>query len=118
MWLEPKAATSRRFRSGMGLPTPAWSHAIGKSLLSSGPPFMAYRRLPGAMSATDQSFGSSSSMAMAMRVESVLVEGLAHAFPIRTDGASSCGQVGDFVVATDVCAATEIARFWGLPNGK
>ena len=54
----------------------------------------------------------------AVRVESVLVEGLAHAFPIRTDGASSCGQVGDFVVATDVCAATEIARFWGLPSGK
>ena len=54
----------------------------------------------------------------AVRVESVLVEGLAHAFPIRTDGASSCGQQGDFVVATDVCAATEIARFWGLPSGK
>jgi poly(hydroxyalkanoate) depolymerase family esterase len=54
----------------------------------------------------------------AVRVESVLVEGLAHAFPIRTDGASSCGQVGDFVVATDVCAATEIARFWGLPRSK
>jgi len=26
--------------------------------------------------------------------------------------------VGDSVVATDVCAATEIARFWGLPSGK
>jgi hypothetical protein len=65
MWLEPKAATSRRSRSGMGLPTPAWPHAIGKSLLSSGPQLMAYRRLPGAMSATDQSFASSSSMAMA-----------------------------------------------------
>jgi hypothetical protein len=45
----------------------------------------------------------------AVRVESVLVEGLAHAFPIR-------GQVDDSVVATDVCAATEIARFWGLPS--
>ena len=45
--------------------TPGWSHAIGKSLLSSGPQFMAYRRLPRAMSATDQSRASSSSMAMA-----------------------------------------------------
>ena len=54
----------------------------------------------------------------AVRVESVLIEGLPHAFPIRADGASSCGQVGDFVVATDVCAATEIARFWGLPPDK
>jgi poly(hydroxyalkanoate) depolymerase family esterase len=50
-----------------------------------------------------------------VRVESVLVDGLAHAFPIRIGAAPSCGQVGDFVVATDVCAATEIARFWGLP---
>jgi poly(3-hydroxybutyrate) depolymerase len=54
----------------------------------------------------------------AVLVESVLVEGLAHAFPIRTDGAASCGQPGDFVVAANVCAATEIARFWGLPSGK
>jgi poly(3-hydroxybutyrate) depolymerase len=54
----------------------------------------------------------------AVRVESVLVEGLAHGFPIRTGGASSCGQPGDFVVAADVCAATEIARFWGLPGGN
>jgi poly(hydroxyalkanoate) depolymerase family esterase len=49
----------------------------------------------------------------AVRVESVLVEGLAHAFPIRI-GDASCGQPGDFVVAAEVCAATEIARFWGL----
>jgi poly(3-hydroxybutyrate) depolymerase len=54
----------------------------------------------------------------AVRVESVLVEGLAHAFPIRTGGASSCGQPGDFVVAAEVCAATEIARFWGLPGSN
>jgi poly(hydroxyalkanoate) depolymerase family esterase len=54
----------------------------------------------------------------AVVVESVLVEGLAHAFPIRTDSASSCGQPGDFVAATDVCAANEIARFWGLSSGK
>jgi hypothetical protein len=53
----------------------------------------------------------------AVLVESVLVEGLANAFPIRPDSASSCGQPGDFVAATDVCAATEIARFWGLPSG-
>ena len=53
-----------------------------------------------------------------VRVESVLVEGLAHAFPIRIGGASSCGQPGDFVVAAEVCAATEIARFWGLSADK
>ena len=52
------------------------------------------------------------------RVESVLVEGLAHAFPIRTGGAAPCGQPGDFVVAAEVCAASEIARFWGLPAGN
>jgi poly(hydroxyalkanoate) depolymerase family esterase len=48
------------------------------------------------------------------RVESVSVEGLGHAFPI--DGSQSCGQPGDFVVSAGVCAAREIARFWGLPN--
>lgn len=48
------------------------------------------------------------------RVESVLVERLAHAFPIRTDGGSSCGQPGDFVADVGICAAAEIARFWGL----
>jgi hypothetical protein len=26
----------------------------------------------------------------------------------------SCGQPGDFVVAAEVCAASHIARFWGL----
>jgi poly(hydroxyalkanoate) depolymerase family esterase len=54
----------------------------------------------------------------AVRVESVLVEGLAHAFPIRTGDDLSCGQPGTFVVAAGVCAATEIARFWGLPTGN
>jgi hypothetical protein len=44
----------------------------------------------------------------AVRVESVLVEGLAHAVPIRTDSASSCGQPGDFVVAIDFCAGLKI----------
>jgi poly(hydroxyalkanoate) depolymerase family esterase len=53
-----------------------------------------------------------------VRVESVLVEGLAHAFPIRIGDQSPCGQPGDFVVAAEVCAATEIARFWGLPADK
>ena len=48
------------------------------------------------------------------RVESVLVKGLAHAFPIRTDGSTSCGQPGDFVASAGVCAAKEISRFWGL----
>jgi poly(hydroxyalkanoate) depolymerase family esterase len=51
----------------------------------------------------------------AVKVESVLVKGLGHAFPIRT-GTAPCGQPGDFVVAASVCAASEIARFWGLPN--
>ena len=46
------------------------------------------------------------------RVESVLVEGLGHAFPI--DGTTTCGQPGDFVVSAGVCASGEIARFWGI----
>jgi poly(hydroxyalkanoate) depolymerase family esterase len=54
----------------------------------------------------------------AVRVESVLIEGLTHAFPIRTGGGSACGQPGDFVVPAEVCAATEIARFWGMPGSK
>jgi hypothetical protein len=33
-------------------------------------------------------------------------------------GARFCGQIGDFVVAAQVCAATEIAQFWGLPLGE
>ena len=45
-------------------------------------------------------------------VESVLIEGYGHAFPI--DGTTTCGQPGDFVVSAGVCASTEIARFWGL----
>jgi poly(hydroxyalkanoate) depolymerase family esterase len=48
------------------------------------------------------------------RVESVVVQGLKHAFPIETGGALSCGQEGDFVAASGVCAAREIGRFWGL----
>jgi poly(hydroxyalkanoate) depolymerase family esterase len=50
----------------------------------------------------------------ATEVESVVVKGLGHAFPIRTDGPPACGQPGDYVVAASVCAATEISRFWGL----
>lgn len=51
------------------------------------------------------------------RVEGVLVRGLGHAFPIDTGAPASCGQPGDFVVAAGVCAAREIARFWGLSGG-
>ena len=46
------------------------------------------------------------------RVESVSVEGHGHAFPI--DETATCGQPGDFVVSAGVCAAREIAQFWGL----
>lgn len=46
------------------------------------------------------------------RVEGVTVDGLGHAFPI--DGSQGCGQPGDFVALAGVCAASEIARFWGL----
>jgi poly(hydroxyalkanoate) depolymerase family esterase len=53
-----------------------------------------------------------------VRVESVLVDGLAHAFPIHIDRASSCGQPGNFVVAADVCGAIEITQFWGLLGPK
>lgn len=52
------------------------------------------------------------------QVESVMVKGLGHAFPIRTDGGPSCGQPGDYVVAAGVCAAREISRFWGLTGGN
>jgi poly(hydroxyalkanoate) depolymerase family esterase len=52
------------------------------------------------------------------RVESVTVKELEHAFPIRTEGTSSCGQPGDFVVSAEVCAAMEISRFWGLIHGN
>ena len=47
-------------------------------------------------------------------VESVLVRGLGHAFPIRTDGAVRCGQPSAFVTTAGGCAAREIARFWGV----
>jgi poly(hydroxyalkanoate) depolymerase family esterase len=50
----------------------------------------------------------------AVQVESILIEGLAHAFPIRVNATPSCGHPGDFVLAAEICAATEIARFWGL----
>jgi poly(hydroxyalkanoate) depolymerase family esterase len=53
------------------------------------------------------------------KVESVSVKGLAHAFPIRTGGKLPCGRPGDFVVDAKVCAARDIARFWGLTgNGN
>jgi poly(hydroxyalkanoate) depolymerase family esterase len=51
-----------------------------------------------------------------VRVESVLVDGLEHAFPIETGGAAPCGQPGDFVIAAGVCAAREIGRFFGVVN--
>jgi poly(hydroxyalkanoate) depolymerase family esterase len=51
------------------------------------------------------------------KVESVVVKGLAHAFPIRAAGKPPCGQPGDFVVDAKVCAARDIARFWGLIGG-
>jgi len=50
------------------------------------------------------------------RVESVLVDGLEHAFPI--DGGPSCGQSGEYVVSAGICAAREISRFWGLSSGN
>jgi hypothetical protein len=52
------------------------------------------------------------------KVESVVVKGLGHAFPIRVGGVPGCGQPGDFVVDSKVCAVTEIARFWSLAVGR
>jgi poly(hydroxyalkanoate) depolymerase family esterase len=52
------------------------------------------------------------------QVESVLVQGLAHAFPIQPEGVPPCGQPSDYVVSADVCAAQEIARFWGLSDAN
>jgi poly(hydroxyalkanoate) depolymerase family esterase len=48
------------------------------------------------------------------QVESVLVKGLQHAFPIRSGGKPPCGRPGEFVVDAKICAAREIGRFWGL----
>jgi poly(hydroxyalkanoate) depolymerase family esterase len=61
---------------------------------------------------TRQRYGDGTST----QVESVLVAGLGHAFPIRTGGPLPCGRPGDFVVETSVCAASEILQFWGLSN--
>jgi poly(hydroxyalkanoate) depolymerase family esterase len=81
----------------------------------------AVHGIPATPSRSDRSGGVTRELyidsAAVTRVESVLVEGLGHAFPIRT-GTPSCGQSGDFVVAAGVCAAVEIARFWGLPDGN
>jgi poly(3-hydroxybutyrate) depolymerase len=52
------------------------------------------------------------------QVESVLVEGLAHAFPIQPEAVPPCGQPSDYVVSAGVCAAQEISRFWGLSDGN
>jgi poly(hydroxyalkanoate) depolymerase family esterase len=52
----------------------------------------------------------------ATEIEAVVVKGLGHAFPIKTNGPADCGQPGDYVVSVSICAATEISRFWGL-NG-
>ena len=48
------------------------------------------------------------------KVESVLVKGFGHAFPIQVGGVAPCGRPGDFVIDAKVCGATAIARFWGL----
>jgi poly(3-hydroxybutyrate) depolymerase len=52
------------------------------------------------------------------QVESVLVQGLAHAFPIQPEGVPPCGRPSDYVVSAGVCAAQEISRFWGLSDGN
>jgi poly(hydroxyalkanoate) depolymerase family esterase len=52
----------------------------------------------------------------AVRVESVLIKGLDHAFPIATGSGAPCGQESDFVKAAGVCAAREIGRFFGVVN--
>jgi poly(hydroxyalkanoate) depolymerase family esterase len=52
------------------------------------------------------------------QVESVLVEGLAHAFPIQPESVPPCGQPSDYVVSAGVCAAREISRFWGLSDAN
>lgn len=51
-------------------------------------------------------------------VEAVVVKGLGHAFPIKTNGTADCGQPGDYVVSASICAATEIFRFWGLKGDR
>ncbi len=46
-----------------------------------------------------------------VRVESVLVHGLEHAFPIETGGAVSCGQAGDFVSLQVFAGRARLAGF-------
>ncbi len=52
------------------------------------------------------------------KVESVVVKALGHAFPIRIGGATACGRPSEFVVDVKICAASEIARFWGLEGNR
>lgn len=52
------------------------------------------------------------------RVESVTIPNFAHAFPIAEEAGASCGKRGDFVMPAGICAAREIARFWGLVAGN
>ncbi len=47
-------------------------------------------------------------------VESVLLPGFPHAFPIAADPSGRCGQASAYVRPAGICAAEEIARFWGL----
>ena len=51
-----------------------------------------------------------------VRVETYLVEGLAHAVPVDPDRPLACGRVADHFADTDLCAAALIARFWGLAS--
>lgn len=52
----------------------------------------------------------------AVQVESVLVQGLRHAFPIDAAGARPCGRASEFVSAVGICAARDIAHFWGFTS--
>jgi poly(hydroxyalkanoate) depolymerase family esterase len=47
-------------------------------------------------------------------VESVLLPGFPHAFPIAADPSGRCGQASAYVRPAGICAAEEIARFWGI----
>jgi hypothetical protein len=82
---QPKLAF-RRSRSGTGLQTAAWSCAIGTSCWSNGPRFTASRRSPRAASAMDRS------CAISLRRWRRLLEGLAHAFPIRIGAPDFAGK--------------------------
>ena len=47
-------------------------------------------------------------------VETWLIPGMGHGTSIAVDDAHSCGEAGDYILDTGVCAVRHIGHFWGL----